>query len=149
VDSAQNQGQQHRRGFPYFRALFSFPPYTLLYGGHEDLLYRMEQAFLDSTYPLSLGREDELTLVDEIAMAEAQDGDPHFEGTVLPGDIRQIKGVQVVMKPAVCLKPIRAETLPLRFKVDNRGIRNPEAIKPLSLLPFGTEMMVPTVKALR
>jgi len=134
---------------PYFRELLFFPRYTLLYGGDEDLLHRLAQAFCDPAYPLSLGREDELMLVDNIAMAEAQDGDPRFQGTVLPGDIRQMKGVQVVMKPAVALKPILVETLPLRFRVDERGIRHPEAITPLSFLPLGMEMIVPTVKALQ
>jgi hypothetical protein len=134
---------------PYFRELLFFPRYTLLYGGDEDLLHRLEQAFRDPAYPLSLGREDELMLMDEIAIAEAQDGDPRFEGTVLPCDIRQMKGVQVVIKPAVHLKPILVETLPLRFRVDNRGVRHPEEITPLSFLPLGTEMIVPTVKALQ
>jgi CRISPR-associated protein Cas5t len=134
---------------PYFRELLFFPRYTLLYGGDEDLLHRLEQAFRDPAYPLSLGREDELMLVDEIAIAEAQDGDPRFEGTVLPCDIRQMKGVQVVIKPAVYLKPILVERLPLRFRVDDRGVRHPEEITPLSFLPLGTEMIVPTVKALQ
>jgi CRISPR-associated protein Cas5t len=134
---------------PYFRELLFFPRYTLLYGGDEDLLHRLAQAFRDPAYPLSLGREDELMLVDEIAMAEAQDGDPRFEGTVLPGDIRQMKGVQFVVKPTVPFEPPLVETLPLRFRVDDRGVRHPEEIKPLSFLPLGMEMIVPTVKALQ
>jgi len=134
---------------PYFRELLFFPRYTLLYGGDEDLLCRLAQAFRDPAYPLSLGREDELMLVDEIAIAEAQGGDLQFEGTVLPGDIRQIKGVKVIMEPAVSLKPIIVETLPLRFRVDERGVRHPEALTPLSFLPLGTKMIVPEVKALQ
>jgi len=134
---------------PYFRELLFFPRYTLLYGGDEDLLCRLEKAFRDPAYPLSLGREDELMLVDDIVMAEAQDGESRFHGTVLPGDIRQMKGVQVVLKSAAALRPILVETLPLQFRVDERGIRHPERITPLSFLPLGTEMIVPTVKALK
>jgi len=134
---------------PYFRELLFFPRYTLLYGGDEDLLCRLEKAFRDPAYPLSLGREDELMLVDDVAMEEAQGGEPRFQGTVLSGDIRQMKGVKVIMEPAVSLKPIIVETLPLRFRVDERGVRHPEVLTPLSFLPLGTKMIVPEVKALQ
>ncbi len=134
---------------PYFRELLFFPRYTLLYGGNEDLLCRLEKAFRDPAYPLSLGREDELMLVDDIVMAKAQDGEPRFHGTVLPGDIRQMKGGQVVLKSTAALRPILVETLPLQFRVDERGIRHPEKITPLSFLPLDTEMIVPTEKPLR
>jgi len=134
---------------PYFRELLFFTRYTLFYGGTEDLLHRLAQAFRNPVYSLSLGRDDELMLVEDIAMEETKDGKPHFEGTVLPGDIRQIEGVKVVLEPAVSLKPIIVETLPLRFRVDDRGVRHPEAFMPLSFLPLGTEMIVPTMKALQ
>jgi len=134
---------------PYFRELLFFPRYTLLYGGDEDLIRRLAKGFRDPAYPLSLGREDELMLVDDIVMEEAQGGEPRFHGTVLPGDIRQMKGVQVAIKPHIALKPILVERLPLQFRVDERGIRHPERITPLSFLPLGTEMIVPTVKALK
>jgi len=134
---------------PYFRELLFFPHYTLLYGGDEDLLYRLAQAFRDPAYPLSLGREDELILVEDTAILEAKDGAPHFEGTVLPMDIRQVKDVQADITPGVFLRPIVVEALPLRFRVDDRGVRHPEEITPLSFLPLGTKMIVPPVKALQ
>lgn len=134
---------------PYFRELLFFVRCTLLYGGDEKLLRHLAQAFCDPTYPLSLGREDELMLVDAVTIDKAQDGNPHFEGTVLPGDIRQMKGVQFVMKPTVPLEPPLVERLPLRFRVDDKGARHPEAITPLSFLPLGMEMIVPEVKALQ
>ena len=134
---------------PYFRELLFFARYILLYGGDDGVLNHLAQAFLDPAYPLSMGREDELISVDDVAIAEAQDGDPRFEGTVLLGDIRRVEGVQVVIKHGVTLKPILVETLPLRFRVDDQGVRHPEALTPLSFLPVGTEMIVPTVKALQ
>ncbi len=134
---------------PYFRELLFFARYTLLYGGDEELLRRLEQAFHDPVYPLSLGREDELMLVEDIKVEEAQEGDPCFKGTVLPVDIRETPNIKPVLKHGAHLEPPIVEKLPLRFRVDERGIRHPEDIMPFSFLMLETEFIVPPVKALQ
>ncbi|RMG63139.1 MAG: CRISPR-associated protein Cas5, partial [Calditrichaeota bacterium] len=77
---------------PYFRELLFFTRYTLLYGGEIDTLQRLREAFLDPAYPLTLGREDELLCLQEVILAELVRGEPRFQGTVVPGDIRQMSG---------------------------------------------------------
>jgi CRISPR-associated protein Cas5t len=79
---------------PYFRELLFFVRYTLFYGGSEDLLHQVERAFRDPAYPLSLGREDELMLVEAISRGEAAPGAARFRGTVLPTDIRRWPGMR-------------------------------------------------------
>ncbi|MDR5696077.1 MAG: CRISPR-associated protein Cas5 [Armatimonadota bacterium] len=134
---------------PYFRELLFSTRYTLLYGGNEGLLKLLQDAFRDPAYPLSLGREDELALVEETALEEAEPGEPRFRGTVLPVDIRQMSGIRPVLLPGAVLEPPVVENLPLRFTVDAKGVRNPKDPKPLSFLPLGTELEVPGVPALR
>ncbi|GBD02190.1 hypothetical protein HRbin18_01926 [bacterium HR18] len=134
---------------PYFRELLFFTHYTLLYGGNEDLLKRLQDAFVDPAYPLSLGREDELALVEETALEEAEPGEPCFWGTVLPGDIRQMPGIRPVLHPGAILEPPVVENLSVGFTVDAKGIRNPKDPKPLSFLPLGTKLEVLGVSALR
>lgn len=134
---------------PYFRELLFSTRYTLLYGGNEDLLKRLQDAFRDPAYPLSLGREDELALVEETALEEAERGEPRFRGTVLPVDIRQMPGIRPVLLPGAVLEPPLVENLPLGFTVDAKGVRNPRDPKPLSFLPLGTELEVPGVPVLR
>jgi len=134
---------------PYFRELLFFVRYTFFYGGSEDLLRRLERAFQDPAYPLSLGREDELMLVEALTLGEAAEGEPRFRGTVLPMDIRQRSGVRPILTPGTHFEPPVVETLPLRFRVDARGIRHPESPVPLSFLPPGLEIEVTGMPALR
>lgn len=133
---------------PYFRELLFFVRYTLLYGGEEGLLQRLAQAFRDPAYPLSLGREDELALVDGITMGEASAGDPCFRGTVLPVDIRQIPDLRLNLEAGIRLEPPTVEKLPLRFTIDKKGVRHPEEVRPFSFLPLAAELVVPNTKAL-
>lgn len=133
---------------PYFRELLFFARYTLLYGGERAVLKQLEQAFRDPVYPLSLGREDELVLVEEIELGEAQPGAPRFQGTILPGDVRHIEGLRPILMPGAVFEPPVVEQLPLRFSVDAKGIRHPEDSVALSFLPLGVELEVPAVKAL-
>ncbi|MBT9252203.1 MAG: CRISPR-associated protein Cas5 [Brockia lithotrophica] len=134
---------------PYFRELLFFARYTLIYGGDENLLRRLEKAFTDPAYPLSLGREDELVFVEDIVWGEASEGDPRFRGTALPRDIRQIPGVKPVLKPGDNFEPPIVETLPLAFTVDSKGIRHPENFVTISFIPPGLEVEVPGVSALQ
>lgn len=133
---------------PYFRELLFFTRYTLLYGGEDLFLRKLEEAFRDPVYPLSLGREDELMLVEEVVVAEAQPGEPRFHGTILPGDIRMIPGVRLILKPGRVLEPPAVENLPLAFTVDSNGIRHPDPPVPISFLPLSVELEVPGMPAM-
>jgi CRISPR-associated protein Cas5t len=134
---------------PYFRELLFFVRYTLIYGGPEDLLRRLEEAFRDPAYPLSLGREDELLLMESIRWGEATPGEPRFRGTILPVDLRETPGARPILKPGTLLEPPVVERLPLRFRVDAKGIRHPDRITPLTFLPTGLELEVPGAPALQ
>ncbi|MGB9661607.1 MAG: CRISPR-associated protein Cas5 [Moorellaceae bacterium] len=135
---------------PYMRELLFSVRYTLLYGGDEAFLYRLERAFCDPAYPLSLGREDELLLVEEITVDTATEGEPYFRGTVLPGDVRQMR-IRPVLQPGIRFEPPVVETLPLSFIVDTKRIRHPQRPATLSFLPLGVELEIeePRIPALR
>ncbi len=136
---------------PYFRELLFFVRYTLLYGDEEMSLRKLEQAFRDPMYPLSLGREDELLLVEDIALEEVSEGEPRFRGTVIPGDIRQMQTRLLNLQAGIRFEPPVVETLPLGFTVDARGLRQPERPTTLSFLPLELELKVeaPQFPALR
>ncbi|MBC7217825.1 MAG: CRISPR-associated protein Cas5 [Candidatus Caldatribacterium sp.] len=135
---------------PYMRELLFFVRYTLLYGGDEAFLQRLEQAFRDPVYPLSLGREDELLLIEEIAVDTASEGKPRFRGTVIPGDVRQMR-IRPVLQPGIHFEPPVVETLPLSFVVDAKRIRHPQGPATLSFLPLGVELEIeePRIPALQ
>lgn len=134
---------------PYFRELLFFARYALLYGGERTLLKELERAFQEPVYPLSLGREDELALVDEIVLAEAKPGEPRFRGTMVPGDVRQMPGLRPILHPGAVFEPPVVEVLPMKFLVDARGIRHPERPVPVSFLPLGVELEVAGIPALQ
>lgn len=136
---------------PYFRELLFFVRYTLLYGDDEAVLRKLAQAFHDPAYPLSLGREDELLLVENIALENASVGEPRFRGTMIPGDIRKMQTRLPDLRPGIRFEPPVVETLPLRFRVDARGLRHPEHSIPMSFLPVELEVKVevPLLPALR
>jgi hypothetical protein len=128
---------------PYFRELLFFVRYTIVYGGADALLQRLATAFADPAYPLSLGREDELALVEEVALEETAEGEPRFRGTVLPGDVRGASP-RPVLRPGMRMEPVLVEALPLSFRLDNKGVRNPERKTSLSFLPVQVELELPS-----
>ena len=132
---------------PYFRELLFFVRYTLVYGGDEGLLRELEAAFRDPAYPLSLGREDELLLIEDVIVETALEGAPRFRGTVIPGDIRQMAGLRPILQEGAVFEPPVVEMLPLGFTVDAKGIRHPERSMPVSFLPLGIEIEVPGAQA--
>ncbi|GBD11649.1 hypothetical protein HRbin23_01320 [bacterium HR23] len=134
---------------PYFRELLFFVRYTLFYGGPEDLLHSLEAAFQNPAYALSLGREDELLFVEAIRLGTAAKGVPRFKGTALPLDIRKQSGVRPLLTPGASFEPPVVETLPLRFRLDTKGIRHPESPVPLSFLSPGLVVEVPGTPALQ
>jgi CRISPR-associated protein Cas5t len=134
---------------PYFRELLFFARYTLVYGGDEGLLYELEAACRDPVYPLSLGREDELALVEKVTLDEASAGEPHFRGTIVPGDIRQMPGVRPILREGAVFEPPVVEMLPLSFTVDAKGIRHPERPEPFSFLPLGIDIEMSAAQALQ
>lgn len=126
---------------PYMRELMFFASYTIFYGGEEALLKKLEKAFYDPSFPLSLGREDELILIDEISIEIVSDGTQFFSGTVIPGDIRKMK-VRPVIGPGISIEPPVVETVPLSFVVDKRRIRHSLDSAILSFLPMGIDYEV-------
>jgi len=134
---------------PYFRELLFFTRYTLFYGGEEALLGKLAKAFWDPAYPLSLGREDELLAVEEVELTQVPEGEPSFRGTVLPKDIRQILGLRPILREGAVFEPPVVETLPLRFRLDAKGIRHPASSVPFSFLSPGLEVEVPGMPALQ
>lgn len=134
---------------PYFRELLFGVRYTLLYGGEKSVLETLAAAFDEPAYPLSLGRDDELLVIESLDMDEVQSGPPCFQGTLLHGDVRQIERLRPQVSPGLHFEPPLVETLPLAFSVDRKGVRNPERMTPLSFLPVGIEIEVPGLQALQ
>jgi len=134
---------------PYFRELLFGVHYTLLYGGEKTVLKALKAAFNEPAYPLSLGRDDELLVIESRGIDEVRPGPPCFQGTLLPGDVRQIRGLRLRVSPGLHFEPPLVETLPLSFSIDRKGVRNPERMTPLSFLPVGIEIEVPGLQALQ
>lgn len=141
------KGNKMKRS-PYMRELLFGVSYTLIYGGNETLLQQLEQAFLNPAYPLSLGREDELLLVEEVAIEMAFIGESCFRGTMLPGDVRQMS-IRPVLKPGIHFEPPLVEVLPLSFVVDAKGLRQPRHPATLSFLPLELEVEIPDLPGLQ
>ncbi len=134
---------------PYFRELLFFARYMLLYGGEEALLQRLEAALQDPAYPLSLGREDELFLIEDVTLETVSEGVQRFRGTVVPGDIRQMRGLRPILREGAVFEPPVVEILPLSFTLDAKGIRHPERPEPFSFLPLGIDIEIPVERALQ
>ncbi len=128
---------------PYLRELLVETAFTLLYGGPRELLDKLANAFRQPVYALSLGREDELALVDvdaiELASVAETTGPVH--GTVWPGDLRR-NVPRPVLEPGARLEPLMVERLPLAFRVAG-GRRHPERYATLSFVPFKTRIQPP------
>jgi len=127
---------------PYMRELLFFARYVLLYGGPSYLLQQLKDAFMDPTYPLSLGREDELIVLEDMGLEEALTGRACFSGTILPGDIRKLD-FRWEPRPGIRFEIPVVEVLPLGFEVDRKGVRHPVGIRPFTFLPLDLEVEVP------
>jgi CRISPR-associated protein Cas5t len=122
---------------PYLRELLFNAQFTLLYQADELLLDRLQQAFWQPVYPLSLGREDELIQVESCEIIDCLPAEPpyRFYGVILPGDLRLLHARPVV-QPGVVLEPAVVERLPTAFAIDRNEQRNPQNLRTFTLLPF-------------
>ena len=120
---------------PYVRELLFNVSYTIIYSADEQLLTSLNQAFQNPAYPLSLGREDELILVEDITIDEASPGEPTFYGTVIAGDVRKMH-IHPMLEPGIQFEPPIIEELPLNFSVDNKRLRHPQNYATLSFCLF-------------
>ncbi len=133
---------------PYLRELLFFVQYTLFYGGPESLLAQLYRAFQDPAYPLSLGREDELLLIDSLQLQTVAPGDPIFFGTIIPGDFRQ-QPFRPILEPGIQMEAPSVEVLPKRFSIDQKNYRNPEHLQPFSFLPLHYKIHIANMPALQ
>ena len=128
---------------PYFRELLFNARFMILYGGDEELLAKLQQAFLEPAYPLSLGRDDELIVVEELGREKACPGGPLFSGTVLPVTYRSF-GLNG-SRPGIVFEPPTVETVPLAFEVDKRG-SPPLNRRTFTFLAYGLELELENTK---
>ncbi|AEH51232.1 CRISPR-associated protein Cas5 [Pseudothermotoga thermarum] len=127
---------------PYFREMLFNARYMLVYGSaDEDFLKRLKEAILDPVYALSLGREDELVLVEECDIAELQVGGTTFYGTALAGDISKMK-FHWIPKGGVKFEPPICENMPVAFEVDKDGRRYPRSKQLLTFLPYDLHVVL-------
>ncbi|ERM92165.1 CRISPR-associated protein Cas5 [Caldanaerobacter subterraneus subsp. yonseiensis KB-1] len=131
---------------PYFRELIFYARYILLYGGEEELLQKLKKAFMDPVYPLSLGREDELLLLEDMGISEILNGKAVFSGTILPGELKRLN-FKWIPVPGREVEPPVVENLPLGFNVDKKGVRSPLNIQPFTFLPYGVEIETKDIEA--
>lgn len=122
---------------PYLRELLFNAQFTLLYQADERLLDRLQQAFWQPVYPLSLGREDELIQVESCEIIDCLPAEPpyRFYGVILPGDLRLLQARPIV-QPGVVLEPAVVERLPTAFAIDRNEQRNPRNLQTFTFLPF-------------
>lgn len=124
---------------PYFREIIFNARFMLLYGGRKELLTGLRQAFIDPAYPLSLGREDELIVIEDLGMGDACPGVPLFSGTVIPGDLQNLR-FKWIPRPGIAFEPPVVENMPLGFEIDKNGIRHPLNPRPFTFLPYDLEI---------
>jgi CRISPR-associated protein Cas5t len=122
---------------PYLRELLFNAQFALLYQADEPLLNRLQQAFWQPVYPLSLGREDELIQVESCEIIDCLPAEPpyRFYGVILPGDLRLLHARPVV-QPGVVLEPAVVERFPTAFAIDRNEQRNPQNLRTFTFLPF-------------
>lgn len=128
---------------PYAREVLFGARFTLLFGGEESMLRQLEGALRDPVFPLSLGREDELALVEEVSLQAVGPGAPIFRGTIVPGDVTRLPS-RLNLTPGTRIGlPMVVDRLPLAFSVDKAGVRHPGAMVPLTFLPADLEIEIP------
>ncbi len=126
---------------PYFRELLFYPEFLLIFGGDEKILSKLEIAFKNPKYALSLGREDELIRIEDMKRMEAKKGEPLFSGTILPLDLRMEK-YKPVLEEGLSMDPPVMEAIPVEFKVDKKGVRAPLAKRIYSFIPYNLKIIL-------
>ncbi|GBC92708.1 hypothetical protein HRbin15_01184 [bacterium HR15] len=131
---------------PYLRELLFDARFTLLYGGTQEQLSRLYDAFLQPVYPLSLGREDELLRVTSCEILECPPASSPFlfYGTLLPGDLRLLNA-RPILQEGLVLEPATVERLPTRFEVDPNGVRHPADEQTFTFLPYNVHIEIETL----
>jgi CRISPR-associated protein Cas5t len=119
---------------PYFRELLFFPEYLLIFGGNKEIMGYIAEKLEDPTYPLSLGRDDELVRIIDLRWKTISKGDNRFSGTILPLDINEFKFKPILQEGILMEPPIR-DRLPIGFVVSKKGIRTPLEKKTFTFIP--------------
>jgi len=119
---------------PYLRELLFYPEYLMVFSGDEDILENVESHLKDPVYALSLGRDDELVRIAGIEWKELDAGEPVFTGTILPFDIREFD-YRPELEEGIFVEPPIIEKLPVRFTINKKGVRSPDAKKSYSFIP--------------
>lgn len=119
---------------PYFRELLFFPQYLLVFGGDKEVLNKVEKAFRDPTYALSLGREDELVRIIDLKRDFAKEGTNIFSGTILPLNIREIN-FEPILREGIIMEPPIVDKLPTEFTINKKGVRTPKNKKEYTFIP--------------
>ncbi len=126
---------------PYFRELLFYPEFTLIFGGNEEILSILENAFSDPVYALTLGREDELIRIDDMERVYLEKGEPLFSGTILPIDLRKSR-YKPILEEGMVIDPPVMDSIPLDFTVDKKGVRTPGEKRVYSFIPYGLSIQV-------
>ncbi len=129
---------------PYLREMLYDAQFTLLYGGDDDLLVQLRDAFQKPAYPLSLGREDELAHIEACDLVECPpvSRTPFcFKGTILPGDLRLLNARPTLQENAT-YEPAVVERLPTQFRVGKHGERNPVDLRDFTFLPYTVQVEI-------
>ncbi len=135
---------------PYFRELLYNVHGVLLYSGEADLLDRLQEGFLNPVYPLSLGREDELLLVQSVTREDIQPLEPsvaRFRGTAVPGSPADVLH-RVVLREGLRVPIPIVDRVPLRFLPQKDGSRLPSAFREMTFLPPDLEVELQGVSPL-
>lgn len=120
---------------PYLRELLANPEYDLLYKADPTTLTTLKNAFENPTYPLSLGREDELLIVESANIEPIETPSPPFtfRGTILVGDPHAL-GVRLDLLSFQTSEPIYVERHPIAFCIEKKG-RTPLRYETLTFVP--------------
>ncbi|RLI56109.1 MAG: CRISPR-associated protein Cas5 [Candidatus Thorarchaeota archaeon] len=132
---------------PYFRELLFYTRYTLLYGGPRDLLENLAEAFMNPSYPLSLGRDDELLWIESPPKISPLKTAVHplFSGTAIPGDIRNLQARITLKEGSQVDRPI-VEAVPIAFSINRKRIRRPIRRMLFTFLPLSLSLEIDGIK---
>ena len=126
---------------PYFRELLFYPEFVLIFGGKEEILSKLESAFENPEYALSLGREDELIRIEEMKRVETEAGEPMFFGTILPLNMRKTR-YKPVLEEGITMDPVVMDSIPVDFEVNKKGARAPGKKRVYSFIPYNLKISV-------